>query len=328
MRTILTLLLSITLSQAQTSTSNEEPASDPKQAAIEKLFSAMTPDELPSALETARKAGVNQQVILEGHFLHLVDHDNFKAMAALVPELLKQKDQFNPDNSEIFAVKEDWLAIIHYAQALAALEQKDKASFKKHITEAFWLSPRQGQAFTPHINRLRMKEAMAKITLKPELELQPQDGSKAITLGQLMKDKQGAVLHFWSPMSQEVHQYMDEFIHTSQQCTNNKLAVISVLVGYNDFVLKDAEIVRKEDAKNAGCSWIKDPKQGSLTNLLRITDIPTMVVISSEGKILYNGHPSKSEFWDNLQTIAPKIERPAKTNNNLPGHTHDEGCTH
>jgi len=323
MKYLLILLITLTPCWAQEINPTQEPTPDlkpnPKEAAIEKLFSTLAPNELPQALADAQKAGVNQQILLEAHFLQLVDQENFKAIANLTPQLLKQRDIFTPDISEIFTVKEDWLAIIHYAQALDALQKNDHDSFKKHITEAFWLSPRQGQAFAPHINKLRMQEAMAKITLKPSYPLQPQDGSPPTTLGKLMGNKKGAVLHFWSPMSQEVHKNLDDFIQTSQACKQHNIAVISILVGSNAIILKDAELLRKEDAPKADCAWMVDPKAAPISNILRIMDIPTMVIISPKGKILFNGHPSKEEFWKQINTLDPTFRRPENLN---PTHEH------
>ena len=85
----------------------------------------------------------------------------------MAPELNEKRDSFDPNHSEVFALKDDWLAIIHYGQALAALEKNNKGDFKKHITEAFWLSPRQAQAFGPHIERLQLEEAMQSVKLPP-----------------------------------------------------------------------------------------------------------------------------------------------------------------
>ena len=83
----------------------ETPMPDAKKMALEKIFSTLTAEEFPVALEEARKLGLKQQVLLEAEFLHLVDQENFEAIAKLVPELLKQRDQFNPDQSEIFVFK-------------------------------------------------------------------------------------------------------------------------------------------------------------------------------------------------------------------------------
>jgi len=300
-----------------------------QQAALEKMFSALTPEQLPLALGEARKVGIHEQVILEAHFLNLVDQENFHAIAKLAPDLLKYRDIFTPDTSEIFAVKEDWLSIVEYAQALAALEKNDTSNFKKHITEAFWLSPRQGQAFAPHINKLRLNQAMAKITLASNLKLIPQSGETTTTLGKISKGKKGTLFYFWSPMSEEVYQDLQNFITLSQLCQKNEIAVVAVLVGYNDDILTDAKLWAKEDAAEATCTWIKDPKTGALSNLLRIMNIPASVLVSPEGKILFNGSSSKANFWKQLQTLAPKIKRPqpAKPQQKLPNDP-VPGCNH
>jgi hypothetical protein len=301
----------------------DQPTS--KEATIEKIFSSLTPEEFSKALEQAKNAGVPTQVLLEARFLNLVDQKNYHAIAQLTPELLKQRDQFNADTSEIFAVKEDWLAIIHYAQALDALEKNDKVSFKKHITEAFWLSPRQGRAFAPHINNLRMKEAMAKITLPPDLPMLPQNGNQNTTLGKLMKNKKGAVLYFWSPMSQEVFQDLENFIQLSQACQKHEIAVISILVGYNNDILEDAKLWSQEDAKEAKSAWMLDPKKQALSNILRIMDIPNIVLVSPKGSILFNGHPSQNNFWKQLQKLDPTFKPLNRKNTPHQGHAHADG---
>jgi len=290
-----------------------------KEKAIETLFSDMKPKAFLPAIKAAEKAGVHPQKIIEAKFLYYVDHKQFSKIAKFTPELLKMRDKFSSDHSEIFAVKEDWLAIVHYAQALEALEKHDKASFKKHITEAFWLSPRQGRAFAPHIDQLRMAEKMAAITLKPSLPLTLQDGTST-TLGALMKGKSGAILHFWSPMSQESLLDLDAFIERSQLCDKNNLVTIAVLVGYNDEILKDAKLVAREDANKAKCTWAVDPKVNLLSSRLRVMDIPMEIIVTPKGKILFNGPPSKNKFWSQLQQLAPKIKKPATI-------SHDESHT-
>jgi len=298
---------------APTDSTPVEPA-DPtlsvKESALEKIFASMGAAEFPAALEEAKKAGIHEQVILEASFLHYVDLRDDTALAALAPDFVKRRDTFDPDNSEVFSIKEDWLAVVHYTQSLAALQKGDQAGFKKHITEAFWLSPRQAQAFAPHINRLRQDQAMAAITLDPNRSIQPQDGGPRTTLGQLMNEKKATVLHFWSPMSQEVQLNLPDFIRTTQSCNDQNIAVISVLVGQYPTIKEDAEVIRKEDAGEAKCTWISDSNKGSLSNSLRIADIPTMVIVSPEGKILFNGHPSDKKFWIEIKKIAPEFKRP------------------
>ena len=116
----------------------------PRAAAMEHLFAEReSPAALQAAIEQARKHNISEQAILEARFLFLVDRHDDDAIAALLPEFVKHRATFNLDDSKIFACKEDWLAVNEYVEAIAALNKGDKAAFKQHITEAFWLSPRR-----------------------------------------------------------------------------------------------------------------------------------------------------------------------------------------
>ena len=286
---------------------------DPKEKAMEQLFSTMGQDGFAVALKQAEQINIHPQAILEARFLDLIDRADHAGLAAMASELVSKRNSFDPENSEIFSVKEDWLAIVHYTQALAALQQGDKAGFKKHITEAFWLSPRQGQAFAPHIDQLRLNEIMKSITIDPAKLMQPQQGGKPTTLGDLMKGHKATILHFWSPTSQEVLLNLPDFVITTQSCKEQNILVLSILVGQYPGILEDAESIRKEDAADAQCTWLIESNTKPLAGLLRVRDIPTMAIISPDGKILFNGNPSDNKFWATIQKIVPAFRRP---NNN------------
>jgi hypothetical protein len=51
-------------------------------------------------------------------------------------------------------------------------------------------------------------------------------------------------------------------------------------------------------------------KQHSLARTLRIQDLPAMVLVSTEGRILFNGDPTEIKFWEALHEIDARIMRP------------------
>jgi hypothetical protein len=298
----------------------EEPAPEedpyaslpPRRAALERMLSERgTPEEFDAAVKMARGQGVNEQAVLEARFLYHVDRREDDKLAAMLPEFMARRDSFKLDESEIFAVREDWLAVVEYVQAIAALAKNDRDGFKKHITEAFWLSPRQGSAFAPHIDRLRLDESMRQVKIEPGLELPDVLAGKPVALGSLMKDKKALLLHFWSPWSRECEDSMPDFKVVALELGKHGVAVASLLVESTPDALKDAKdiVARLGDAPPG--AWLADREKDSLHRLLRIQNVPAMVLVSPEGRVLFNGHPSEDRLWETLSGLAPDIVRPA-----------------
>ncbi len=176
----------------------------------------------------------------------------------MLPELLKQRDVFKLEDSAIFGVKEDWLAVIEYVQAIAALGKGDKDAFKKHITEAFWLSPRQASAFAPHIERLRLDECMRVVKIDFTAKLVPLAPGDPVALEQLIAGKKALLFHFWSPLSRECEAAMPDFVATAAALSANDIAVVSLLPDDSPKLLTEARaMLHPLGAKPPG-AWLID----------------------------------------------------------------------
>ncbi len=312
----LTILASLLLAGsclAQELKPEEDPYAGlpPKRAALERMLSERGASAtFEATVKKAREQGVGEQAILEATFLYLVDRREDDKLAALLPEFLKRRDNFKIDESEIFAVREDWLAVVEYVQAIAALLKDDRDGFKKHITEAFWLSPRQGSAFAPHIDRMRLDEAMRGVKIDPAAKLQPLFAGEPVALSSLTKDRKALLFHFWSPWSRECEDSMPDFKTTALQLGKHGIAVASLLFEATPDAIADAKaIVNALGAPPPG-AWLVDRDKDSLHRMLRIQSVPSMVLVSPEGRVLFNGHPSEDRLWEALAAIAPEIKRP------------------
>jgi hypothetical protein len=284
----------------------------PKRAALERMLSERgTSADFETAVKKAREQGVSDQAILEATFLYHVDRREDDKLAAMMPEFLKRKETFKLDESEIFAVREDWLAVVEYVQAIAALKKDDRDGFKKHITEAFWLSPRQGSAFAPHIDRLRLDESMSKIKVDPAARLEPLFGGDAVQLSTLLKDRKALLFHFWSPWSRECEDSMPDFKTTVLELQKNGIAVASLNFETTPEALVDAKRIATTLGTPAPGAWLIDREKDSLHRMLRIQSVPSMVLVSPEGRVIFNGHPSEDRLWEALAAMAPDIKRPA-----------------
>lgn len=309
---LLPFLLAASLS-AQTA---DKPAATrpPKEAAIERMLGERdSPEALAKAIEAARKLGATEQSVIEARFLFAVDKRDDAALAAMVPEFLKRKDAFKPEESEIFALKEDWLAVVEYVQAIDAMRKGDKDAFKRHITEAFWLSPGQGAAYATHIERMRMDDAMRGVTLDPAIALAPLQGEGKVKLSALAEKKKALLLHFWSPWSRECEDTLPDFAVTARELESKGVAVATLIVGDEEGAdAETKEMLAKLDGKRPG-AWLIDDARAPLAHLFRVSGVPVMVLLSPEGKVIFNGDPSDEGLWKELVKIAPDVKRPALT---------------
>lgn len=299
-----------TLLVAQVEPAPESPM-DPKEDAIEQMLSEReSPEALGKAVAAARALGVSEQAILEARFLFHVDRAEDAEIAALLPEVEKRKARFNLVDSEIFASEDDWLAVAEYIRAIAALKQGDPAGFKQHITEAFWLSPKQGAAFAPHIERLRLMDAMKAVKVDFEKEYKDTLGDGMVSLGEVLGEKKGLLLHFWSPWSRECEATLADFFQTAEHIIPKGVGVVSILPETSAKVNGDAKAMLQATGKNIPGQWIVDSKKAPISDKLKVQSVPVVVLISAEGRVLYNGHPTEENFWKALEELGPGIMRP------------------
>jgi len=283
----------------------------PREAALEQLLSERgSVPQLDAAIAEAKKQGISEQAILEARFLFYVDRTEEEALIRLLPEFQKRSENFNVEESEIFATKEDWLAVIEYIKSIAALRAGDKDGFKKHITEAFWLSPKQAAAFAPHVEKFRMEEMMATTRIDFGTSLKSLNGGEPVPLSRILEGKKALLIHFWSPWSGECEAMLPDIATLARELPAKDIALASVISDNSDKVLTDARTMLGAIEPKATGHWLVDLEHGPLSRALRVQSLPIMVLVSTEGKVLFNGHPSSDDLWNALKKINPSIIKP------------------
>jgi hypothetical protein len=286
-------------------------AGTPREDALDNLLSERdSAQAFAAVIEAARKTGVTEQAILEARFLYHIDRREDDAIAAMLPEFLKQREVFKIQDSAIFGVKEDWLAVVEYVHAIASLKKGDKDAFKSHITEAFWLSPRQASAFAPHIDRMRLEDAMQAVKIDFEIRFVALGGGDAVVLKNLVADRKAMLLHFWSPASKECEASLPDFLITAKALGEKGIAMVSLLPEDSPEILTSAREMIRPLGMNPPGAWLIDQKENPLARELRVQTLPVFVLVSNEGRVLFNGDPADDGLWDALKKIDPQIIRP------------------
>ena len=304
-------LISVATAEITPAPEHDSLGGSPRELALDNLLSERNSKKaLDEAIAAAHRVGISNQAILEARFLYHVDRREDGDIAAMLPEFVKQRADFKLADSAIFSVKEDWLAVNEYVEAINSLSKGDKDAFKTHITEAFWLSPRQASAFAPHIERMRLDESMRSVKIDFDTQWVTLGGGEAVTLKGLMKDRKAMVIQFWSPTSRECEGSLPDYAITAKALLTKGIAMVSLLTEGSATVLTDARKMILPLGDKPPGSWLIDQKDKPLALELRIRTLPTFVLISNEGKILFNGDPTDDGLWEALKKIDPQIIRP------------------
>ncbi len=307
----LSAIVAATAQTAATPQAAKNSSLSSRETALDHLLSERESDQaLQSVIAAAKENHVSDQAILEARFLYHVDRREDDAIAAMLPEFLKQRELFKIEDSAVFSVCEDWLAVIEYVQAIASLKKGDHDAFKSHIKEAFWLSPRQASAFAPHIDRMRLEDSMRHTKIDFQTRLHSLMENDAVTISQVMAGNKAIALHFWSPSSRECEASMPDFAITARALHQKGVATISILAAGSPEILSAARRMIVPLGSDFPGVWVLDQKEKSFARDLRVQTLPTFVLVTAQGEILFNGDPADDRFWDALKKVDPQIVRP------------------
>lgn len=279
----------------------------PREAALDALFSIPpTAEELKAAIAEAQKQGIPEQAITEAKFLYHVEHKDEQGIIDLLPVWQQLEKSFSLDQSEIFSTREDFLAVIEFSRALQALKAKDRANFKKYITEALWLSPAQASAFTPYIEKMRLDEHIEKTQIDLSGKLSEINDGEPAELKTILGDKKALLLHFWSPWSPDCETTQVSLGELSPFLVEKNIALASILIDGRTEILAEArEFLKGQDKPLTGPQLI-DRVKNSLASQLRVTDMPTVILLSPDGKILFHGRSESPLLREKITALTAK----------------------
>lgn len=280
----------------------------PSQELMQRLFDPQaTQEQLLEATKAAGMAGVPRQQVIEAKLVWGLRRNDVAFLTKLLPELEILAANFNAAESAGLKSADDIRSFIAYVKAIQADQKGDAEGFKTQILEAIWLNPGQAQIFTQVIEGKRRDAKMAQLKIDMEMAVSDHQGS-AHVLKEVLNGKKALLVDFWASWCGPCMQLMPELKKKAAELEKHGIVVVGMNKDDGDAVSVAAK-VREE--KGITFPWLIEPKERPFTQLLEIDSIPRMVLISPEGKVLYNGHPQDPELWAALQKLDPAI-KPAK----------------
>lgn len=290
---------------AQASAAEEATAG--AQALVKRLFAQDTTEEdLQKLAKEANKAGVLRQQIIEAKLVWGLRQQNTSFLVKILPEVEILAGSFDPASAAALPNVEAVQSFIAYIKALKAGEAKDAAGFKENILEAIWLSPQQAPVFIQAMEKFRLEAKMTALVIDLKAPLTTSAG-EATTLQDQLDGKKALLLDFWASWCGPCMNLMPA-LKTKAQTLASHGIVVAAMNKDDENAEATAERIRQE--QNAKLPWLIEPAERPYTKALEITTIPRMVLLSPEGKVLFNGHPEDPALWVALKKIDATIEAP------------------
>ncbi len=284
------------------------PASPLSEEWVERLFNPQSQELFKQALEEANASGIARQFVLEATLLQSLRHQRFEETQSVLPELQKIAGNYVEGNSVISSSADDLTAFLEYARAVIARDRGDGIAFKKHVTEAFWLNPGAAETLAELITDHRQRQAMKSLRLDLNLAIMTSRGNET-TLKEILGDKKALLVDFWASWCGPCMQLMPGLKKKAEALEAHGIVVVAMNTEPEAAAAK-AEEVRKAQAMTI--PWLIEPEGSPFSTALRINSIPRMVLISPDGKPLYNGHPDSPGLWTSLEEVNPEIKAPEK----------------
>ena len=258
--------------------------------------------DLDKAAEEALKSGAPKQLIAEARLVWGLQHQDNAYLAKILPELEAAAKSFKKEDSAGMGSAEEFNGLVSYIKALDAMNKGDEAAFKQHITEAFWLSPDQGQLFAGTISKHRTDAKMAGLKIDLKLPITTSK-AEATTLGDQLGKNKAILLDFWASWCGPCMNLMPELRKKGAYLREHGIVVAGMNTESDEGI---ADKVRGE--KDMKMPWLVEPKSHPFSEALDIKSIPRMILISVEGKVLFNGHPQEPGLWAALKKVDAAIE--------------------
>ena len=291
----LTWLIGVALLLGPMTSSAKDKPSDAAKKAAERLkgdFDSL--QQFEAAAKEATKVGLPVQAVAEAELVFCCTSDVVSPLPALTKQLQAMLPDWKADDSLFFEKREELEGLLSFAQALLAEDANDETNFEKSIKDAFWTSPDLAILCRKAVESHRAKLRDAKLTLPMDLAIPLSNGGQT-TLGQLVKDHKAVLLDFWASWCGPCMALMGELRDRAHKLADAKIVVAGVNTeafdqdGSLEKAKTKAESVRK--SKKMDFPWLIEPAEAPFSRLMGISSIPRAVLISPEGKILYNGHP-------------------------------------
>ena len=201
--------------------------------------------------------------------------------------------EWNGADALAFQTPEHLRSTAELFTAEKALDEGDAKQFETSIKEAFWLDPVNSRDRASELIQLKRD---LDFVVPLDTAFVTLDGKK-VTVREALGDKKALYIRYWATWCGPCIQLFPNLVARSKSLPPQGVAVISVNteLGRGENGSFGGLPARARQLQNQhhieGTPWLMEPDENPLARKLRITSVPRSLVIATDGRVLFNGHP-------------------------------------
>ena len=222
--------------------------------------------------------------------------EKIAAVKKAIPEIEKS-DGTNSENARAAR------AIVIMADAKKSWDAGDMDAAEAEIGKAFVQMPEIAAGVGgPWINEYWQAKLMDEVSIPMDKPLGVvNEEGKTVTLADLAKGKKAVYIDFWASWCGPCMQAMPELKARAAEYTPE--GIVFAAVNLEDQAAA-SKVATDLDIASTSINWLLETKDFALSDLLNVTSIPQVALISPEGTVLWLGHPADPALVSTLKDLA------------------------
>lgn len=259
----------------------------------------------------ALESGMTETQLLVPQLVNALSTRNFDLAEGLFPKLDAAEESLTSGEMQSFSTKSQFQGFVEISKAIVAFQKDDLEAFEAHAVVGFVKAPELISAFGVDQMMMQIRQSEAQAEMMRSMSV-PMDMivSNAVgeskALSEWLGDDKALLIDFWASWCGPCIRLMPALKEKSDQLGAQGIAVVAMNTDVADGQAETASKVQEAQGMS-GVTWLLDNGGGELSGMLQIDSIPRMVLISPEGKILYNGHPQDPSLGDALAKLGVRL---------------------
>ncbi len=274
---------------------------------VRRLMTAVRAEDFRKAVGDAQRLGFGGQALAEAKLMYGIRMADAAHLVAVMKDVERGLIGFDPrDSIGGLQSVEQYRGLMCLARAMIAMDKGDEEAFREQVNKGFWLFPEQGGIFGKLVAQQQMEARMKHLRIDFSSPLLDSLGHE-LTLGDLLGQEKALLLLFWSSASKGGTDGLSELLSQGPRLKHAGITLAGV-----NIERKNPDIAAREfqEANGIAVPWVAESGARSLARVLEVHGGPRAVLVSREGRVLFNGHPRDVGLWRGVRLLAPSFAMP------------------